>query len=169
MSSWLESHCSLCLFLCRSLTTRDLPCLYSVGHTLTAVTMYYILAITKLIKKTNTAEWLVSYLSEMAHREQTAHNTLLSLPHWQYPGIMMTSSNGNNFRVTIPLWGESTGEGIHRWPVDSPHKGQWRGALTSSWSAPEQTAEQTIETPVVETPHLAHYDATVMVRTNVSL
>ena len=23
--------------------------------------------------------------------------------------------------------------GIHRWPVDSPHKGQWRGALTFSF------------------------------------
>ena len=30
--------------------------------------------------------------------------------------------------------------------VNSPHKGQWRGALMSS--APEQTIEQTIETPV---------------------
>ena len=35
--------------------------------------------------------------------------------------LMMTSLNGNIFRVTGPLWGES--------PVDSPHKGQWGGAL----------------------------------------
>ena len=27
--------------------------------------------------------------------------------------------------------------GIHRSPVNSPHKGQWRGALMFSWSAPE--------------------------------
>ena len=33
----------------------------------------------------------------------------------------MTSSNGNIFRVTGPLWGESTG-----------HKGQWREALMFS-------------------------------------
>ena len=26
--------------------------------------------------------------------------------------------------------------GIHRWPVNSPHKGQWRGALMFVWSAP---------------------------------
>ena len=38
--------------------------------------------------------------------------------------IMMTSSNGNIFHVTGPLCG-----GIHRWLVNSPHKGQWRGAL----------------------------------------
>ena len=46
----------------------------------------------------------------------------------------MTSSNGNIFRVTGPLCGEFTGRrwiprGIHRSPVNSPHKGQWRGAL----------------------------------------
>ena len=37
---------------------------------------------------------------------------------------MMTSPNGNVFRVTGPLGGEFTG---HRWIT--PHKGQWRGAL----------------------------------------
>ena len=41
----------------------------------------------------------------------------------------MTSSNGNIFRVTVPLWGEFTG---HRSPVNSPHKDQWRGALMLS-------------------------------------
>ena len=40
--------------------------------------------------------------------------------------IMMTSSNGNIFRVTGPLCVEFTG------PVNSPHKGQWRGALMFS-------------------------------------
>ena len=39
----------------------------------------------------------------------------------------MTSSNGNIFRVTGHLCGE-----IHRSPVNSPHKGQWRGALMFS-------------------------------------
>ena len=38
---------------------------------------------------------------------------------------MMTSSNGNIFRVTGILW-------IHRSPENSPHKGQWRGALMLS-------------------------------------
>ena len=42
--------------------------------------------------------------------------------------IMMTSSNGNIFRVTGPLCVEFTG----RWPVNSPHNGQWRGALMFS-------------------------------------
>ena len=39
---------------------------------------------------------------------------------------MMTSSNGNIFRVTGPLWGNSPV------PVNSPHKGQWCGALMFS-------------------------------------
>ena len=40
--------------------------------------------------------------------------------------LMRTSSNGNIFRVTGPLWGEFTG---HRW---IPRKGQWCGALMFS-------------------------------------
>ena len=39
--------------------------------------------------------------------------------------IMMTTWNGNIFRVIGPLWGEFTGPGI-------PHKGQWRRALMFS-------------------------------------
>ena len=42
-------------------------------------------------------------------------------------GHMLTSSNGNIFRVTGHLCGEYTG---HRW--FSPRKGQWRGALMFS-------------------------------------
>ena len=38
----------------------------------------------------------------------------------------MTSSNGKKFRVTGPC------AGIHRLPVNSPHRGQWRGALMFS-------------------------------------
>ena len=40
----------------------------------------------------------------------------------------MTSSNGNIFRNTGPL------RGIHQSQVNSPHKGQWRGALIFSLS-----------------------------------
>ena len=43
------------------------------------------------------------------------------------PDHMMTSSNGNIFRVTGHLCGEFTG---HRWIP--PHKCQWRGALVFS-------------------------------------
>ena len=54
---------------------------------------------------------------------------------------MMASSNENIFRVTGPLWGEST-EG-HLTKVSEAEL--W----CFLWSAPEQTVEQTIETPVI--------------------
>ena len=57
----------------------------------------------------------------------------------------MTSSNGNIFRVTGPLWGESTG---HRRILltKASDVELWRFL----WSAPEQTVERTmIETPVI--------------------
>ena len=38
-------------------------------------------------------------------------------PYSFVPSLLMTSSNGNIFRVTGPLCGE-----IHRSPVNSPHK-----------------------------------------------
>ena len=51
----------------------------------------------------------------------------IELPSREWmPTVMMTSSNGNIFRVTGPLCGEFTG------PGEFPHKGQWRGALMSS-------------------------------------
>ena len=57
---------------------------------------------------------------------------------------MMTSSNGNIFRVTGPLRGEPTG---HRWiPLTKASDAEiWR----FPWSAPEQTVEQTLEAPVI--------------------
>ena len=69
----------------------------------------------------------------------------------------MTSSNGNIFRVTGPLW-----RGFHRSPVDSPLKGQWRGALvfsliyawTNGWANNRDAGDLR--------RHHAHYDVTVM-------
>ena len=49
-------------------------------------------------------------------------NRMISSASW----VMMTSSNGNIFCVSGPLWRESIGNG------GSPHKSQWRGALTFS-------------------------------------
>ena len=55
---------------------------------------------------------------------------------------MMTSSNGNIFRVTGPLWGESTG---HRFiPITKASRAEFWCFL---WS--EQRFEQTIEKPVI--------------------
>ena len=53
-------------------------------------------------------------------------------------------TNGNIFRVTGHLWVESTG---HRWIslTNASDAEFWY----FRWSAPEQTIEQTIETPVI--------------------
>ena len=52
--------------------------------------------------------------------------------------------------------------GIHRSPVNSPHKGQWRGVWCFLWSAPEPTMEQTIETPVI-------WDAIALIMTSLKI
>ena len=74
----------------------------------------------------------------------------------RHPWQMMTSSNGNIFRVTGPLCGEFTG------PVNSPHKSQWRGALMFSlicarindWVNKREAGDLR--------RHRGHYDVSVM-------
>ena len=57
---------------------------------------------------------------------------------------MMTSSNGNIFHVTGPLWRESAG---HRWtPLTKASDAEICCFL---WYAPEQTVEKTTETLVI--------------------
>ena len=59
------------------------------------------------------------------------------------PQYTMTSSDGDIFRVTGPVWGVSTG---HRIPVTKASDAKLWYFL---WSAPEETVQQTIETPVI--------------------
>ena len=74
---------------------------------------------------------------------------------------MMASSNENIFHVTGPLWGQSTG---HRWwiPLTKASDGELWCFLGT---APEQTVEQTSETPtiwdaiaLIVTPLYSYYD-----------
>ena len=61
-----------------------------------------------------------------------------------WPSTMMTSSNGNIFRVIGPLWWESTS---HWW---IPHtKASDAELWCFIWSASEQKVEQIIEMPVI--------------------
>ena len=81
---------------------------------------------------------------------QLEHDTYIArLP------AMMTSSNGNIFRVTGLLWGESIG---HRWiplTMASSDAEIW----CFLWSSPEQTGEQDAGDL---SRHRTHYDVTVM-------
>ena len=68
-----------------------------------------------------------------------------------------------HFRVTGPLCGVFTGD--RSWPVNSPHKGQWSGALMfplicawiNGWVNNGEAGDLR--------RHRAHYDVTVMIKT----
>ena len=70
-----------------------------------------------------------------------------------YLSFMMTSLNRAVFRVTGPLC---------RWPVNSPHKGQWRGAsmfsLVCAWTNGWVNHRDAGDLK----RHRAHYDFTVV-------
>ena len=66
---------------------------------------------------------------------------------------MMTSSNGNIFRVTG-----------HLSSVISPHKGQWRGALIFLWFAPWINGWVSNREAGDLRRHRAHYDVIVMIK-----
>ena len=69
---------------------------------------------------------------------------------------MMTSSNGNIFHVTGPLWWEFTGD---RWiPLTKASDMELWCFLSF---APEQTVGQTIRMQVIWDNHRIHYDITV--------
>ena len=53
--------------------------------------------------------------------------------------------------------------GIHRWPVDSPHKGQWRGALMFSLICAWTNGRASNRVASDLTRHRSDYDVTVMV------
>ena len=73
--------------------------------------------------------------------------------------IMMPSSNGDIFRTTGPLCGESTSD---RWILFT--KAMDAELWCFLWYEPEETYEQKIETPVILRRYRAHYDVTAMRR-----
>ena len=75
---------------------------------------------------------------------------------------MMTSSNGNIFRVTTGYW--PSVRGIHRSPVNSPHKGQWRGALIFSLICTRINCWVNNGEAGDLRRHRAHYDVIVMMQ-----
>ena len=78
----------------------------------------------------------------------------LGIRHTTICTFMMTSSNGNIFCVTVPLYGEFTG---HRWIPRT--KVSDAGLWCLLWSAPEKTAEQ----PIVR---LMIWDAIALIMTS---
>ena len=87
----------------------------------------------------------VSLSYSLIHLSTVEHSLHISwrsthLPHLYFLfSWWRTSSNGNMFRVAGFCAGNSpVAAGIHRWPVNSPHTDQWRGAfmfsLTCAWT-----------------------------------
>ena len=74
---------------------------------------------------------------------------------------MMTSSNGTIFHVTSLLV-----LGIHRWPVNSPHKLQGRGALMLSLICPRTNGWVNNRDAGDLKRHRAHLDVAVIVLGN---
>ena len=75
--------------------------------------------------------------------------------------FMMTSSNGSIFHVTGPLCRPFV-RGIHRSQVNSPKKGQWRGALIFSFICAWINARVNNREAGDLRHHRAHYDNIVM-------
>ena len=78
--------------------------------------------------------------------------------------IMMTSSNGDIFRVT----GQWFLLGNHRSPVNSLHKGQWRGAFMFSLICVWINSSVNNREAGDLRRHRAHYDVIVMILMNYS-
>ena len=94
------------------------------------------------------AESVMMWCHRHQHWSDTLHDDVIK---WKK---IPRSSDGKNFRLTGPLWGESTG---HRWiPLTKASDAELWCFL---WSAPEQTTEQTVETPVI-------WDAVALIMTS---
>ena len=74
--------------------------------------------------------------------------------------IMMTSSNGNIWKHFSRYW--PIVREIHRCPMDSHHKGQWRGALMFSLMCAWTNGWANNGNAGALRPHSAHYDVVVM-------
>ena len=78
--------------------------------------------------------------------------------------FMMTSSNRNIFRARY--W--PFARGIHRSPVNSPHRGQWRGAFMFSLICTRNGWVNNHEAGDLRS-HRVHYDVTVIYEIQYSL
>ena len=98
---------------------------------------------------------MVRHISaSVRHISAPVRHVLAPAGHFSH---MMTSSNGNIFRVTGPFV-----RGIHRLLVNSPHKGQWRGGLMFSLTWINGWANNSGAGDLRH--HRAHCDVTVMLK-----
>ena len=139
--------CSYSQSMAKRKTALNLQCSYqSIALNLQYMHDFTILSHRQTFKKVlfGTIDWI--FINDCRKYWPTAkgiggHKHFDILP---FPKAMMTSSNGNIFRVNGPLSGESTS---HEWfPLTRASDAELWCFL---WSAPKQEAEQTTETPVI--------------------
>ena len=95
-----------------------------------------------VIDKAATLNWFQYHWNYMGKITVPRHNKTQQTAIHVYDYLMMTSSNGNLFGVTGPLWGECIG---HRWiPLT---KASDAGCFLSC--APEQKIGQSVQMPVI--------------------
>ena len=89
--------------------------------------------------------WPLSY-STAWHQEAIRHSRHMFSAFIAWSSIHIQSKLDATIHDNVIKWKHFPRywpfvRGIHRSPVNSPHKGQWRGALVFPWSAPAQTVE----------------------------
>ena len=105
--------------------------------------MHFYVSVNRLLNKQSMCRWFdTPWLSRDV--PLTTAGTLLMVATVEKKVNSMMSCNANAFRVTGPLWEESSG---HRWiPLT---KGQWCRTLMFLWCSSEQILEPTLGRPVI--------------------
>ena len=109
----------------------------------------------------------ISMIRQPWYKEQLVHDDKWSQMHVQLTGAMVWN-NIQKWHDDVIKWKLFPGhwpfvKGIHRWPVDSPHKGQWRGALMFSLVCAWKNGWVNNRDAGDLRRHRAHYDVTVMI------
>ena len=169
----LVTHCSYCrIAVINFFVDSSDPYTHLLQDASTAPRWYYDLAGSDRISIKSINMWTrlspLDTVNTLPENVTLQCDTLLNLA-WNYVASWDSSYtkatiiyhddviNGNIFLVTGPLWGESTG---HRWnPLTKASDAELWYFL---WSAPEQTVEETIATPVI-------WDAIALVMTSLMI
>ena len=106
-----------------------------------------------LVSATYVGSRVLSYVMKAS----TCHNTL-HVNNWHRVRDIPPLHDDVIKRMHFP-WYWPLVWGIHQSTVNSPHKGQWRGALLFLWYVSEETVEQKMETLVI-------WDATLLIMTS---
>ena len=162
-------------------TTKS--CVYFIGYTLpekgvfmTVLLLWASLSQSNWVMqlKTPLPQWIHRVINWMVHWHNLVNKTSLTKQYWRFQirsafvVILPITSNVSSLHDDVMKWKHFPRYwpfvwGIHRWPVNSPHKGQWRGALMFSLICAWLNGWVNNRNADVFRRHRAHYDVIVMV------